>query len=387
MYHRITYTLTLLVFSLVAATSYAENTLKDATSFESEDGNFTFKLKGRIHADALYFDDDVTEIDDRQKLRRLRAGFSGTVMEDWTYSYSYDTESDVGYRIKGAHIGYKGFDKVKISVGNLQQPFSLEELTSSNYIPFMERSLANTFAPSFGLGLLVKTWGDHWSFAGGYFDDNLADRHNDNEGSHSFAARVTVNPIDKSKFKVHLGASTVFRNVGSSQTVSYGARPDGHASDIKILYTGTLDDVDDTQTYGLEAALIKGPWLLQGELMRMELDRKTHADPTFDGGYIQGSWIITGEKHQYSGKNGAFKQIKPKSPYGAVEMAVRYSTVDLEDKTVTGGEGDNLTLGINWHINRNIRLMANYVQADASPNSDGIDEDIDILEFRFQAYF
>ncbi len=387
MYHRTAHTLALLVFPLVAATSYAENSLKDATSFESEDGNFTFKLKGRIHADAVYPDDDVTELDDSEKLRRLRAGFSGTVMEDWTYSYSYDTESNVGFRIKGAHIGYKGFDKVKISAGNLQQPFSLEELTSSNYIPFMERSLANTFAPSFGLGLLVKTWGDHWSFAGGYFDDNLADRHNNNEGSQSFAARVTVNPIDKSKFKVHLGASTVFRNIGSSQTVSYGARPDGSRSDIKILSTGTLNDVDDTQTYGLEAALIKGPWLLQGEVMRMELDRKTHADPTFDGGYIQGSWIITGEKHQYSGKNGTFKQIKPKSPYGAVEVAVRYSTVDLEDKTVTGGEGDNLTIGINWHINRNIRLMANYVQADTSPNSDGIDEDIDLLQFRFQAYF
>jgi|7_EtaG_2_1085326.scaffolds.fasta_scaffold00024_86 phosphate-selective porin OprO/OprP len=387
MYHRTAHVLALLVFSLVAATSHAENSFKDATSFKSEDGNFTFKLKGRIHADAVYVDDDVTEIDDREKLRRLRAGFSGTVMKDWTYSYNYDTESNVGYRIKGAHIGYKGFDKVRISAGNLQQPFSLEELTSSNYIPFMERSLANTFAPSYGLGLLVKTWGDKWSFAGGYFDDNLADRHNDNEGSHSFAARITVNPIDKSKFKVHLGASTVFRNVGSSQTVSYGARPDGSKSNIKILSTGTLDDVDDTQTYGLEAAVIKGPWLLQGEVMRMELDRKTHADPTFDGHYVQGSWIITGEKHQYSGKNGAFKQIKPKARYGAVEVAVRYSTVDLEDKTVTGGEGDNFTLGINWHINRNIRLMANYVQADASPNRDGINEDIEALQFRFQAYF
>tara|TARA_R110000822_G_scaffold60287_17_gene150290 strand:+ start:3967 stop:5130 length:1164 start_codon:yes stop_codon:yes gene_type:complete len=387
MYHRTTYTLALLVFSLIAATSHAENTLKDATSFKSEDGNFTFKLNGRIHADASYYDDDVTEIDDKEELRRLRVGFKGTVMEDWTYSYSFDTESDGGYQIKGAHIGYKGFDKVKISAGNLLQPFSLEDQTSSNHIPFMERSLANTFAPSYGLGVLVKTWGDHWSFAGGYFDDNLADRHNDNEGSHSFAARVTVNPIDKSKFKVHLGASTVYRNVGSSQTVSYGARPDGHASDIKILSTGTLSDVDDTKTYGLEAAVINGPWLLQGEVMRMELDRKTRADPTFDGGYIQGSWIITGEKHRYSGKNGAFKQIKPKSRYGAVEVAVRYSTLDLEDKTVTGGEGDNLTLGINWHINRNMRVMANYVKADASPNSGGIDEDIDILQFRFQAYF
>jgi len=387
MFHRISRASVIITLALAATTSHAGNAFQDATSFKSEDGDFKIKLTGRIHIDAATYDDDVTKMDDDVDLRRLRLGVKGTVMKDWSYTYNYDSESNVGYRVKSAYIRYKGFDNVSISVGNIQQPFSLEELTSSNHIPLMERSLANVFAPSYTIGALVKTWGKHWSFAGGYFDDSLADRHNNNEGSHSLAARFTFNPIDRKGYKIHLGISTIYRSLGSNQTVSYSTRPESYVTDARLVSSSTLNDVDDIKTYGLEAALIKGSWLLQGETMRAELSRKSDADPTFDGGYIQGGWIVTGENYRYSGKNGTLKQIRPKSKYGAVELAVRYSSLDLEDKGVTGGEEDNLTLGVNWHINRNFRIMVNYIYADASPNRNGLDENADILQLRVQAYF
>jgi phosphate-selective porin OprO/OprP len=235
--------------------------------------------------------------------------------------------------------------------------------------------------------VLVSTWGKNWSFAGGYFDDNLADRRNKNDGSHSLAMRGTYNPIDTKDFKIHLGASAVFRNLDANQTVSFSTRPESHPTDARLLSTGTLRDVEDIETFGLEAALIKGPWLLQAEAVRAKLDRTTRPDPTFDGAYIQASWIVTGERQRYSGKSGVLKQIKPNSPYGAIELAIRYSTLDLEEKTVTGGEEDNLTLGINWHINQNMRIMANYINVDAEPNRNGVVEDVDIMQMRFQAYF
>ena len=379
----------LVVFALVSPITYAGDTIKaikKATSFKSEDGDFTIKFKGRVHADAASYDDDITRMDDDTELRRLRAGITGTIMQDWIYSFHYDSESAVGYRIKGAYVGYKGFDNINIKIGNLQQPFSLEELTSSNHILFMERSLANVFAPSYTLGSTVNAWGKRWSFTGGYFTDTLGDRHNDNEGGYSLASRVTFNPIDRRSFKIHLGASAIFRNLDSGQTVSYSTRPESRSTDARLLSTGTLKDVDKIKTYGLEAALIKGAWLLQGEVMQAKLDRKSHSDPVFEGAYVQAGWLITGEKHRYSGKNGTFKRVNPQSPYGALELAVRYSTLDLDDKTVTGGEEDNLSLGVNWYLNRNVRVMANYIQADASPNRNGLNEDANILQFRIQAY-
>lgn len=380
------FTFSLLAIALVSTVSYAKDSLKDAISFKSQDGNFTFKPKFRIHADQANYDDDVTKLEDHFELRRLRVGFNGTVMKDWTYSYNYDFESNAGYRVKSANIGYKGFDDLKLTLGNIQQPFSLEELTSSNHITFMERSLANVFAPSYTLGATAKTWGKHWSFTGGYFEDTLANHHQNNNGGHSIAARGTFTPIDNKRLKVHLGASGVFRKVGSNQLIQYSTRPESHPANVKLLSTGSLSDVDDISTLGLEALIIKGPWLVQGEIMQSKLDRKTNTDPTFDGGYIQGSWIITGEKHRYSSKNGILKQIRPKSPYGAVELAVRYSALDLQDATVTGGEENNLTLGVNWYINRNLRLMLNYIKINASPNKNGINEDADVIQMRIQAF-
>ena len=43
---------------------------------------------------------------------------------------------------------------------------------------------------------------------------------------------------------------------------------------------------------------------------------------------------------------------------------MRWSTLDLVDAGVAGGESDNITAGLNWYLNRNIRLVFNFVNVD-----------------------
>jgi phosphate-selective porin OprO/OprP len=66
-----------------------------------------------------------------------------------------------------------------------------------------------------------------------------------------------------------------------------------------------------------------------------------------------------------------------------MEIALRYSTLDLNDGAVVqGGELDDITLGFNWYFNPNMRLMFNYVHGSFERGL--TDEEIDAFLVRWQ---
>jgi phosphate-selective porin OprO/OprP len=69
-----------------------------------------------------------------------------------------------------------------------------------------------------------------------------------------------------------------------------------------------------------------------------------------------------------------------------VEVAVRYSTLDLDDATVSGGDAKDVTVGLNWYLRENLRLMFNYVRVNAS-NDEGLSDDPRIYGFRILVFF
>ncbi len=57
--------------------------------------------------------------------------------------------------------------------------------------------------------------------------------------------------------------------------------------------------------------------------------------------------------------------------WGAWEIAARYSTMDLNNLIgtstgVAGGRQNVYTVALNWYINRNVRLMFDYLHGDIS---------------------
>jgi len=58
----------------------------------------------------------------------------------------------------------------------------------------------------------------------------------------------------------------------------------------------------------------------------------------------------------------------------------------------TGGEEDNITLGVNWYATPNVRFMANYIRASTDPSSPDAfpgtgDEDINLFQVRSRIDF
>jgi phosphate-selective porin OprO/OprP len=46
--------------------------------------------------------------------------------------------------------------------------------------------------------------------------------------------------------------------------------------------------------------------------------------------------------------------------WGAWQLAARYSYLDLNSKNVRGGEIHDMTLGVNWFLNPNMKVQWNY---------------------------
>jgi phosphate-selective porin OprO/OprP len=151
--------------------------------------------------------------------------------------------------------------------------------------------------------------------------------------------------------------------------------------------------VEDSLHYGFEAAGLYGPFSIQGEYITVDAGRESGlSDVGFDGWYLYGSWIVTGEPRSYSVKKGVFGKIEPKRNFslknggtGALELALRYSTIDLNDATIYGGDMDNWTMGVNWYTNPNVRFCFNYITVDS--DTAGVNDNADVFQVRAQVVF
>jgi len=201
----------------------------------------------------------------------------------------------------------------------------------------------------------------------------------------AFTSRVTYAPIARKRQVVHLAASVEYRDMNGGSDYRVRSRPES-ALGRYLVDTGLLGDVDQTVAFGAEGAVMYGPFSVQGEYMRVALDRSSSPNPDFDGWYVLGSWVLTGESRSYSRSRAVFSGVVPKRPWGAVELAARYSTLDLIDSGVYGGSENDVTVGLNWYIRENLRLMFNHVHVDSRPAAGGSD-DPDIFQFRVAVFF
>ena len=77
-------------------------------------------------------------------------------------------------------------------------------------------------------------------------------------------------------------------------------------------------------------------------------------------------------------------------------MAARYDYLNLNHKNVFGGTQHNLTLGLNWYYNDNLRFSVFYVRAGIHPRivpltarnaSEAVKRHLDIVGMRVQIRF
>jgi phosphate-selective porin OprO/OprP len=376
---------------------------KNGFKFETADKQFTAQFGGRIHFDAggIDTDDDFEagiggDEEDAAEFRRARIYMSGTLHEIIEYKWQYDFAGGVNNRFKDVYMGLKDTPVGGVRVGQFKEPFSLEELTSSNHRTFMESGTLNALVPQRNIGIMVH---DHnqsetFTWAAGLFKDDGSDTGaHTGDGETNATARVTFLPVYENEGEdlVHLGAAYSLRASDEGMIDYASAGPSGLTQN-DVLDTGSIA-ADSADLFGLEAAWVRGPLSLQGEFVRSSVDADSGSDPDLDGWYVFASWFLTGEHRAYKTASGAFDRVAVERPYGknggwgAWELAARYGMLDLSDASVDGGELTDTTLGLNWYLNPFARIMFNWVHEELEPSGGGPDGEADIYMVRFAFEF
>lgn len=333
-----------------------------------------------------------------------------------------------------------------ITFGHFKQPWSLEELTTSRFITFMERSSPTlAFAPSRDMGLTISntnllnktatatvgvfrvTGANHrvpfTASPAVPAPPNTPSRIRQvDDKDYDLTARLTWAPLleDKGAELLHLGFS--YRLSAPQQdTAAFSARPEinqgpvlvqtgsmrsigpgASATNPDLFGQGGLGSVRQVSQYSFEYAAQLESFSLQGEYMITQVSRRGMGNPFLWGTYLQGSYMLNGNRTYSNGTFGrpVLKQIAFKDGgIGAWEFAFRWSHLNLIDGDVPGrstaalvntahadspagenqilppptasnpypsvnGDGgklDNYAFAVNWHLTPNFMLKSNYI--------------------------
>jgi phosphate-selective porin OprO/OprP len=424
------------------------------------DGAFSVSFRGIFQADAALYDqrdagplatdlrrgsfndaaenDRARDLGDGVNIRRARIGIEGKAFGAFDYNMIYDfggSGTEEAGKISSAWVQYSGYP-VKIRAGIYAPVTSLEDAANNTGSLFVERpSVAETVRGLAGgdgraaLGVLAN--GERWNFSAAVTGNTVTTQTYDEQLG--FVGRVAYVPLKGENWLIHVGANTnliIDPAAGGPDVASAGGavtnvrlrdRPELRVDGTRLIDTGNID-ADAVNVYGLEFGAQHKNLYVQAEYFDINVERRasTLSDPEFDGWYVQAGWTVTGEARRYSTATAGFDSPRPAKPFnpkkgqwGAVELAARYSNLNLDYRAgaagaatptggIRGGEQNILSLGVNWYLNPVVSISGAYRNVEVRRQSPGgsafvagstpaagaqVGQDLDIWSLRTQYAF
>lgn len=357
--------------TLVSDKPVTETTWKGAPELSRSDG-WSFKPRGRLQVDVAGVNAPKAIGTDRlgigTEFRRVYLGVDGKIPGGFGYRVEADLANS-SVELTDVYLTYSN-GGLTVTAGQIKPFWSLEDMSSDLFTSFMERAAFNNafgFERRVGLSAAYKT--GNVVVQGGVFGDNANDLLDDRNNSFSVDGRAVFMP-KLGDAQLHLGASAhrrTFNDIASA--ARYRVRPFAHTTDLRLIDTGSISGTGENG-YGVEAALITGPFHATAEGYWQQVRRPGLVDPRFFGGYAEVGMMLTkGDTSGY--KDGVYDRIKPKNPLtkggiGAIQANLRYDYLDLVDAGIVGGKQDLYGLSVVWVPIDYVRVTANYAHIDYS---------------------
>ncbi|HEX4966424.1 MAG TPA: porin [Thermoanaerobaculia bacterium] len=385
---------------------------KNGFSIKSADGAYRLRVGGYVQFDSRFFLDDKQKPNiDTFTLRRVRPILEGTVAK--IFDFRIMTDFGGGQTVlQDAYLEGRFNPAFRVRAGKFKPPVGLERLQSGADLLFVERSLPTNLVPNRDLGVQIAgdLAGGIASYQLGVFngvvDGGIADA--DTNSEKDVAARLFFQPFiqaggplkslgfgiagtsgDQSGTAAAPGLPS-YKSPGQVTVFSY--RSDGTAANTTIASGSHVRIVP-------QAYLYSGPFGLLAEYAssRQDVTRGTVSRELDHRSWqAAASWVITGGVPTYRAVDPKVVFDPAAHTWGAWEIKVRYSKLDIDPATfpvfanpASAIRSESaLAAGLNWYLNRNVRLLFDYERTKFDGGfTTGDREDEKIFFSRFQIQF
>jgi phosphate-selective porin OprO/OprP len=372
---------------------------KDGVAIKSADGKFQFRLRPIVQADARFF---VKSGSDTFLLRRVRPVLEGTAFEffDWRIMPELAGTPNV----QDAYINVRIVKEVQLRGGKFKPPVGLERLQSDPDLMMIERGLPSSLTPDRDVGVQLhgELLDGAVTYAGGVFNgvDDAVVGDVDNNDKKDLEGRLWVRPFAPLSLeplaKLGLGiAATRGTHVGPLP----GYKTTGQQTFFN--YATNAWAVGTHRRLAPQASYYFGPFGIFGEYVRSSQIVATSAvAPTLvnhEAWQVEASIFVTGEEASYTTVTPKNQLDPAQGKFGALELAGRVAQLHLDNAAFTLGFADRNAsatkakewgVGLNWHMARNFKLMANYVKTTFDGGAKGTDRPTEIVVLtRLQAAY
>lgn len=371
----------------------------------------TMKITGRIHLDAWGFDTDDDPVinqfnggDDphnRLGFRRIRFALQGEIKDNMIYKIEVEFADAPDAEFRDMYFGWTDLPFFQeVLIGNQKRPYGLDHLNSSRFNVFTERPFVIEAFNEDARRLGVQSYGVSedlaWNWQYGVFNQrNIQDEAN-YLGDHlqlQVAGRMAntfwYDHTSKGRGYGHWAMSgshaDVSDNADQGSLARFRTRPEARTNSTRWLDTGTIAGADSYNLMGLEGVLNLGSVQFVGEYQSNWVQRAGMQNVRFDGGYVYMSYFLTGEHIPWDRTSGTLDRVEPfenfwlvdtarggrAAGWGAWQVAARYSQADFSDEDIFGGEGEALTIGMNWYWNANAKMQFDYISGEISNSKVG----------------
>lgn len=366
-------------------------------SFKSANGDYEIKIRGLLQGDGRFFLDGAPDgTNDTFLLRTARPTIEGSLGKLVGFRLTPEFAGDSA-TIVDAYADLRFDPAYTLRVGKFTSPVGLERLQSSSALSDVERALPSELAPNRDIG--VQLQGEvaegRFGYAIGVFNGTVDGRDaitTNPDDEFEYAGRVFFEPFKNNASALSglgfgLGASVGDKR-GSGNNVLPRYRTPGQVQFFNYRFAVLADGEHSRispqgyfyrNSFGLLAEYIVSKQALDVSGVSEDLENKAWQ--------ATASYVLTGEDASYRGVVKPSNPFKPgEDGWGAFEVVGRYGVLDVDDDAfplfadpaVSASKAKAWTLGLNWYLTSNLKLVLNYLdtrfEGGAAAGADREDE-------------